>query len=428
MYDFKFPDVATKSAITISDDIQFNKQSLANQINHPKRKLYSYEKDLLNGYYEYANKGFNVVLNMAEFRDKPIDYKAVDKILEDSKRINLPLNFYVTGSSVFGKELDSVPMSFSINDLKKLIDLHNYLIEKKESGLQFMEDITNPCHTWSFKEVINANANIDGFVKHIKEQNFTPFEAVTFIHQFITSQYKYKDAENDTITPRSIIGILNTNKIVCTGYAKYMKAIIDKLNMPGLECSTFVCTLSSNGEMKNLECHTGLSNSESDIGLHELNIILIKDKKYDIAGAYMSDACADSKSKSMPQGKGISHLLFPVEDLLNFRFKKFGQPLKQKDQYTRSELKECTLSVDTPIIKKLANRSKPIEYSKFKQCLKNTFAKNYPEKSAKEINVKVESILTCSKLTSCISFNDHCIGSIQKEATKYYDFNKAFER
>ena len=111
-------------------------------------------------------------------------------------------------------EILSLPPEVQMDiDYSKKIDIDE-LVEKVKTTLIYF-----------------INKRITNIVDFIKQKQFTPFEAMIYIHNYVTSlQYTRGDAS------QIIVGALNGQEIVCSGYASIIKAIIDKLNMPGLKC------------------------------------------------------------------------------------------------------------------------------------------------------------------------------------------------
>lgn len=199
---------------------------------------------------------------------------------------------------------------YSNDQINQIIDLNDYLLEKgMKDQIRFNESsLVNSdidlLTTWSLDDVIKANKNINDVVEHIKKNNFSPFEAMTYIHMHVTSNFKYTEGRLEEC--RSIVGAYQ-GKIVCAGYSSLVKAIVDKLNDPNLQCECIGADL--------YKKHFFRYEFE---GGHSHNLIHIKDEKYNIDGHYMEDTCWDSKSDDYPTGKGFTYFMYPVTDLEYF--------------------------------------------------------------------------------------------------------------
>lgn len=418
MYEFKYPNIANLSAKEIKESILFLTTSLQNRVNNASGKISEFEAEILRKNINYVRDNFNVTINMREQRENPIDYKIINKMIDDSKKMGLPLHIYIMGNTVDGKTKDAVPMLFSQDAIDNLIDLNNYLLDNKCDGIKFLEDPSYPEYAWTIQEVMRANSEIDALVDYIKEQKFTQFETVAFIHQYIASLYQYQEDKTNLSISRSIVGVLNSDKIVCVGYAYLTKAIIDKLDMPGLACSTFISRFSPKEKTtkKDIVPMTGIEMFD-DNSLHMQNLIKINDPKYKVQGAYISDVCGDSKTKITPSGKGFSNMMFPVEDLLHYKYYNFDQTDPVVDQMFKTLGVKPKLDPYTnPIIAENINNSKPIDFNTYKSCFINLFKKMNPKESETSIKDKVENLFIISQLYAYELFDDNAIGSISQNA------------
>ncbi len=194
---------------------------------------------------------------------------------------------------------------YSNAEMEVFAALNNALIDNQLEPLRFCEG-KSTTGAWTLETIINANKSIDNIVSYIKERKFTPFEAMLYIHRWITSQFSYQ--EGTAITDGRVLpSIIKDQKIVCSGYATLVKCIIDRLNLPGLEADIIGCGLYERKLM-----------GVKQLGRHSHNLIRIRDDKYGIDGAYVEDACWDSKTKTRENGRGFAHCLYPVADLNNF--------------------------------------------------------------------------------------------------------------
>lgn len=419
MYEFNYSELSQMSLKDTKESLKRLLYVLQCDLNNDNGILSLEEKRVVKNTMKHISSGFNVVINMRDVGEKAFDYSTIDKMIDYSRRLKKPLRVYITGATEFNKPNEAIKMSFSQKAIDNMIELNNYLVDRGEDELYFMEDKTCPENSWTFEEVIKANSYIDGIVEYIKEQNFTPFEAATFIHLYITSLFSYKENEDNLISPRSIVGVLTSDDIVCVGYASLTKAIIDKLKMPGLECSTFASKITSTEESDDVK---GIDKN-SPTG-HMQNLIKIKDTKYKIDGRYVSDACWDSKCETFPSGRGIACFMYPVEDLLHLKgmqfdqfhshldemFQKMGIPNKRIDPYT------------LPIISKNIAYSKPISYEKYKKSLTQVSLKivqaKHPKNNRLIVEKKVNKILNTSRVASYLIFDNNAIGSVAKMANK----------
>ena len=413
MYEFKFPNVADIPNEKIVEAMNHYSKILEDKMKNSRSLA---EQLMLSQNINSINSAFRVSINMRELSGQTFDFAVVDKLIEKAKELNLPIGFYVIGSSKIGDK-SSVAMSFSQEDIDNLIELNNYLVDKNENGLFFMEDSSMPENSWTFEEVITANSQIDEIVEYIKEKQFSPFEAATFIHQYITTQFEYKENLLDIQSPRSIIGALNSDDIVCVGYASLTKAIIDKLNMPGLACSTFASRMTRTEESNEILSDINMDAQHTG---HMQNLITVNDPKYDINGTYVSDACWDSKNSNYPYGKGIANFMYPVEDLLHLKGLSFEELSKDVDKvkeiYKRLGINKKFNPYDYPVICDNIEKSKPIDFEKYRASLTEVITKMTPKNKRKGLDKHIDEIMDLTTMTAYLIFDKQAKGSVAVEA------------
>lgn len=136
-------------------------------------------------------------------------------------------------------------------------------------------------------------------VEHIEANNYSPFEALLYIHKVLTA----------------------TDCLECipTLASKYQSSlvneIIDKLNYPNLSSNTISCCLHE-------------KTKKSDIIEYYHNLVNLRDEDYFISGYYAIDTYADSNQN------GFAHLLFPAKDLVH------------QNNYLYQGVIECALPID----------------------------------------------------------------------------------
>ena len=236
-------------------------------------------------------------------------YNLCRDMINDGKTLRVVLNSDMLNQSNY----DNANYIYTKEEIKKLY-LLNDLLTTQNNPTQLMineyqrisnnrtyniEDFVN---AWSFNDVVRANNAVDELVNVIRKNEMTPFEAVLFIHYYLTSRFDYKDTYKVEAS-RVITGVFKGDGIVCSGYASTVKAIIDKLGYPDLECEiqgVAEFETKDNGEIK-------------EIGGHAFNLIYIKDEKYGIQGVFGEDSCNDGRQADFPYGRGFAHCLFSMD-------------------------------------------------------------------------------------------------------------------
>jgi len=364
--------------------------------------------------YYYTKYGFNVVIEVDKMKNEEIKLKHIESLIKKAKALNLPLNLFVSGYSKIGNEKEHVDMLFTQNILNTFIALNNYLRANKMGELRFMEDPLHPDSSWTLSQVINANEEINSLVDTIKMQNFTPYEAMAYIHFYLSSQFPYKENVEDPLAPRSIVGLLNSEDIVCVGYAKFIKAVVDKLNMPGLSAQTIESVLKpvqpKNGaKMVNKYPISGFA--------HLQNLITINDPKYGVKGTYMNDACWDAKNDSFPSGKGFGNFMYSINDA--FKYNSFTyQEIPSQNAYDATKIlqsQKIMRKEEMPFYQKYSKQSKTIPIETFENCLYNMFKKSYPSLDRKQLKDTITYYTTLSKVIAASIFSEQAENKLAVE-------------
>lgn len=215
-------------------------------------------------------------------------------------------------------ENQRIEYNFDTQKLLKLIDLQSELQKVgMTEPIKFNEFFQTTKYSdlktcWTLEQVIDANNKIDNIVRRIQDLKLSPYETMIYIHKYLTQNFEYGfhtlkisdmlvGTHRKTERNRSIVAALQDNKTICAGYASMTKAIIDRLNIPGLKCDYQNASVWN----KKKKC----------IGGHALTLVTIEDSKYNINGSYLNDATWDSKNKEHPQGRGYTYFMYPVTDM-----------------------------------------------------------------------------------------------------------------
>ena len=146
---------------------------------------------------------------------------------------------------------------------------------------------------YSLNELIKADQALDAFIKKINSPSLSPFEKYLLIYDYL-SKRKYKEdgpSKEDNYLSRDIIAVMNSDYIVCEGFANLMDYLCQNV---GIKC---ICQ--------------GLKTfHEGKEERHMNNLVQIDDDKYDIHGLYYSDVTWDSTAS----GRTFIFCLIPLDD------------------------------------------------------------------------------------------------------------------
>ena len=355
---------------------------------------------------------------------KNINKENIDEIIEyvrKSKKAGLKVLMGIDSSMFTEKKDEKVNYVYSKEEIELLLKLDEELKANDYPGLRITE-ITRIYNkeslenAWSLDKVLSANEKIDIPVQHIIKNNLSPFEAMLYIHSWASGFEYNRDILSSGERSRVLPHILNDKYIVCSGYATLIKAIIEKVNMPGLKCEFQGCSIIRDKKSTG-HCH---------------NLVHIEDPKYDIKGTYVEDACWDSKRKGEPQG--FAHCLYPVEDVMHYNNMKYREVeseyrysnvignyenfVREKEKNIISKLKykiEDTFGIPK-LYKKYRNFSKPIDLKKYEEGLMVVYGTFSDNKEAVEELIKRD--VTKSMNVALNTFNKSSRNTFIKEFIK----------
>ncbi|MBQ7977580.1 MAG: hypothetical protein IJ301_03210 [Clostridia bacterium] len=204
-----------------------------------------------------------------------------------------------------------------------------------------------------FDNFLVAKQEIESFVDKVNnltiEENgakvpLSPIEKFVVAYEYVANRVYNEDENFFNEDMRNWIGVLTGDKIICTGYSSLLKCICDYMFNP----NELIC------ETQGLEVFDKNNNS---IGMHEDNVIIINDPKYNLCGMYITDACWGS-----PQGdKKVSfeYAMLPLTKIFEHKNNKF---LFDEGIFLYKELNP-DIEPTTPRLKnenKLISREEPI--------------------------------------------------------------------
>lgn len=196
-------------------------------------------------------------------------------------------------------DLSNVTVSFSINknDFSKQEFLTFNKLNKQlpTQKLYLRQNDT----LWSGEDVLTTQTKLEELVKFAESTKLSPLEQVMVILDNISeNKYKTEDDNESKLISRSVFGVLNSDKIVCSGYANLFKSAVDYLGSNNIKCWTTRVDITDD--------------SGKDQGKHEFCVVYLEDEKYNIKGCYALDPtwCAGTNS--------LTYFMLNFEDLNHF--------------------------------------------------------------------------------------------------------------
>lgn len=262
-------------------DIFFNKFNT--EFNF-KMKMESVEKNLekfideiMNNYSYVINNNStidfeNIYKEFYKFKIKFSDMFLIDKDYNENNQFVIHYDSTQQKDNIINfikknKKLNIILVLENYNNIVKALKNEEYPNLK----IKF-ENSKNPI---SYKEFYNMYNKLNEIVVFIKHHNLSPLERVFLVYDIVKSNVYTKENSDESYTKsRDLNEIINSNKIVCVGYANLINYLLKNLGIKNDCIITY--------------------NKERNVG-HQYNYLYLDDSKYNLKGVFFLDATADSK-------------------------------------------------------------------------------------------------------------------------------------
>lgn len=186
-----------------------------------------------------------------------------------------------------------------LNEINSLCELKNFSLNLK---------LENALGSNSFENFTIAKQKIDEFVNNLntfiekkkqKGYELSTIEKYFIVYKFVANRVYKEDVNFLNDEMRNWIGVLSSDNVICSGFASLLKCVCDRVFAPEeLKCYTQGCTV--------------FDDEGKSYGSHALNIVRIKDEKYNINGLFNSDACWGAKSEENNMQGSYEYCLNPL--------------------------------------------------------------------------------------------------------------------
>ncbi len=259
-----------------------------------RKFYYRLDKNLNEAIIEYKEKfqksknlKFVIVISDKDILSSTNAYESIIKILKEN---NIePHNIVVA--------IKSNKRNFDQDEWNKIVEISKSLTK---NGVKFgFEDHDK---IFSVDQVQNANSKIVSTSNDIKKQNLSPYEKLLMSYLKVTSRKYVSEDEvlDHSADSRSVYGVLNSEKIVCVGFAEWLKNVL--LELEDTNIKVFNNEVSCSDDNKSISAY------------HENLIIYIKDDKYKIDGYYYLDPTWDCGHQDiyLPH---LTYFMVPLKDI-----------------------------------------------------------------------------------------------------------------
>ncbi len=361
----------------------------------------------------------DLVLNKEVLFNNFEKIKTFVQILSHDGKIRL-----IVDGNVNEADSNDKPYIYTQQETKQLVELNNFLAETKNVKMYFCDEIVDEYLSYNSEksllnlhQVIEANEKLNDVVEEIKRLELTPYETMLYIHEYVANIVGSGNGHLDRNTSATIMGAYTGEGLVCAGRSSLTKAIIDKLDMPGLSCEYVDCSIHTDPdpeqikkfeeeikEYPHFKSDLSIYKKYGDTEKHRLCLITLNDEKYKICGDYLNDATWDSKEHS------FAMCCYPVKDVLNISGEHFVQTEHDIDRtkvYDDEEKEAAKLAKNLKngkyvpdVVQKHGQISKPITRLTFESALKNLYLKMYEgneDKAKAEVQEHLKNSINVAK-------------------------------
>lgn len=227
------------------------------------------------------NKAYpNVVFNLDKYDSKFLTYinKLTDKLAKLNIQEDVPISICMLGKRTANQ-------SFSDSEIE-ILDQANKIINEKFNREELLFKFSEPAYYneeyyFQIEEIKNAQSQLNQWVNEINSKNLSPFEKFLYAYDLITDFPYTADFCNNHLQG-SVVGVLNSRNIVCTGYSYLLATLTKLLNDNNVKTYVLECNVSSFQNKKKSR------NLNKDFA-HQLNLVYVNDEKYGIKGYGVSD-------------------------------------------------------------------------------------------------------------------------------------------
>lgn len=156
-------------------------------------------------------------------------------------------------------------------------------------------DVQGNTQLITFEEYKKTVEAINLMISDVEKFNYSPLEKIMYVYDLVRKKiYTCEKSDEDVRTSRDLSQVLLGDKIVCLGYTRLFRTLLEKLGINSKEI-----ILLKKGEV------TG----------HARNEIYIKDEKYGVDGVYYFDPTWDSKRNNNDTSYLSSYRFFAMTRL-----------------------------------------------------------------------------------------------------------------
>lgn len=222
--------------------------------------------------------------------------------LENGRTLNI-LKEISTRANLQKVLIDPCSFVLTNKNVTSLLNLRRQMRESLGCDVEFStnEDIDY----WSVEKTLVANQKLEAWAKTILNakvdgRGLSPAERFMYAYILVT-QFVYNEvsADESKLLSREVVGVLNSNKIVCAGYSALLSELCSRIGVACFEQFLQVYQKTGNDSQGHANCR-----------------IFLNDKIYGIKGVYYCDPCWDSK-KDKSSWQTIANAFVNIDKVLD---------------------------------------------------------------------------------------------------------------
>ena len=247
-----------------------------------------------------VNANYFNIPNLYENMEDVLKYiKEYDINISEQDFLNIITKNTDTDYIFYTKDSNEIEYAGDLTKLKEFTDIIRKLglnpnniflkLENKDYDYKLFKGLNMPIvidygdeySNATLEEFIAMRETVNYYKELITSSNLSPLEQVTYAYDIIKS-FDYKEAEIGSDS-RSMHRIINSGKIVCVGYAQFLKQVLKEL---GFKIEAY--------DVNSPDRYGNYDNYNN----HERNVIRIDDDKYDV---HMIAACDPTWDSGTPE-------------------------------------------------------------------------------------------------------------------------------
>lgn len=172
------------------------------------------------------------------------------------------------------------------NEVHIIVNNKEAFAKSKLYNSDFDYVVFNDAREFKSKNLKKDNELLELMVKDIKDSSYSPLEKYIAVYNIAKKFKEFLESPNDMDESRYVDKLLYNDYMVCVGYAKFLRELLNKVGIKSYEYDVDTDISYDRGFT--------LEEKPIDLSAHARLIVDIKDPKYNIDGFYVTDPTWDN--------------------------------------------------------------------------------------------------------------------------------------